>query len=329
VIKIDCGSPSQGPQTLMITSHPFTEFWRLFTDDELAILKTDIAAHGQRLPIILYRGQILDGRNRYRACCELGIQPRCENAKVKNDDEALMLVVSLNEHRRHSSLEERAFAAARLATLKQCHQKRHASSAEEASRLEAAKALNVSDSSLDRARAVITHGSPEDEVAVRSGQMSLAQAAAKLTPKRRPKPSDPSPRDRALAAREYRARNGKRLTREEVDPGFTGTARQFAEKYGHVQLKTAIEQDRDLRLAKITTITGAIAHMAEEADKILALTDFEETDLDLWNSIAPNRRKSLPDRMEKIERALQRIRDMRLIAIPVESNGAHPSASLA
>ena len=45
---------------------------------EFEELKKDIAANGQREPIWVYYDQILDGRNRYRACQELNISPKME-----------------------------------------------------------------------------------------------------------------------------------------------------------------------------------------------------------------------------------------------------------
>ena len=69
---------------------------------------------GLHEPIWLYEGQILDGRNRYRACQELGIP--CPT-RVYEGQEPLAFNLSLNLHRRHLNESQRAMVAERLATL--------------------------------------------------------------------------------------------------------------------------------------------------------------------------------------------------------------------
>ena len=54
--------------------HPTSNIFPLLQGDEFQALKTDIAEHGQLDPIWIYQNQILDGRNRYRACQELTIE---------------------------------------------------------------------------------------------------------------------------------------------------------------------------------------------------------------------------------------------------------------
>jgi hypothetical protein len=73
-------------------------------------LRDDIAAHGQRDPIALLGGQILDGRNRYRACRELGIKPQSREWDGKGSS-PVALVLSANLHRRHLTSSQRAAAA--------------------------------------------------------------------------------------------------------------------------------------------------------------------------------------------------------------------------
>ena len=97
--------------------HPFTEIWPLLTGKAFEQLKTDIRVNGLKMPVLVYQGQVLDGRNRQRACEETGVDIRYETADVKDDDEALSLVVSLNQYRRHLSKAKLAFAAEKLATL--------------------------------------------------------------------------------------------------------------------------------------------------------------------------------------------------------------------
>ena len=78
-------------------------------------LKDDILRNGLRMPIVLYEGRILDGRNRYLACKELGIPPRFVNYE---GDDPEGVVASLNLQRRHLNPSQRAMIAARLADSK-------------------------------------------------------------------------------------------------------------------------------------------------------------------------------------------------------------------
>jgi len=70
-------------------------------------LKQDIAEHGQHEPIWLHQdGSIIDGRNRHRACVELGITPQFRT--WDGDGSLVGFVVSLNLHRRHLDAGQRA-----------------------------------------------------------------------------------------------------------------------------------------------------------------------------------------------------------------------------
>ena len=55
-------------------SHKFADIFPMIEGDGLENLKQDIKEHGQLEPVILFEDKILDGRNRYRACKELGLQ---------------------------------------------------------------------------------------------------------------------------------------------------------------------------------------------------------------------------------------------------------------
>ena len=58
-----------------LKNHPAAGAWPMMDDGRYAELRADIEANGQREPITLCDGMILDGRNRYRACVDLDIEP--------------------------------------------------------------------------------------------------------------------------------------------------------------------------------------------------------------------------------------------------------------
>ncbi|MFZ5833268.1 MAG: DNA methyltransferase [Planctomycetota bacterium] len=89
--------------------HPAADLFPPMTAEEYAALKADIAANGQREPIALLGGKIVDGRHRYRACTELGIEPRVVH--LPDDEDIVSYVTSANLHRRHLTASQRAAVA--------------------------------------------------------------------------------------------------------------------------------------------------------------------------------------------------------------------------
>jgi hypothetical protein len=64
-------------------------------------LADDIREHGQREPVVLFDGAVLDGRNRLRACELAGVAPRFVMIKSDEVGDPIAFVLSLNEKRRH------------------------------------------------------------------------------------------------------------------------------------------------------------------------------------------------------------------------------------
>jgi len=145
--------------------------------DELAALAKDIANNGQREPILIADGLILDGRNRYRACELAGVQPRCRSYK---GTDPIALVVSMNIHRRHLDVSQRSMIADKLAGLKRGGQETNVG-IPTFSQPAAAKLMNVSRDSVVSAHKVRTQGVPELVKAVESGAVAVSVAAEVAT----------------------------------------------------------------------------------------------------------------------------------------------------
>lgn len=58
-----------------LRNHPAADVWPMMDAKRYDELLADVREHGQREPITICDGMILDGRNRYRACVELSLEP--------------------------------------------------------------------------------------------------------------------------------------------------------------------------------------------------------------------------------------------------------------
>jgi len=169
-----------------LSQHPISATFPELSDDEFKLLKDDIEAHGQKYPILIYDGQILDGSHRYKACLELGIEPKLEEF---TGSDPVNCVVSLNLRRRHLNESQRGMIAAALANLDHGGDRRSAQikgsrdplNGGSCSIAEAAEKLDVGPATVKRAKFVQVHGTPEIVDAVRTGQMSVATAARQIT----------------------------------------------------------------------------------------------------------------------------------------------------
>lgn len=159
-----------------VTWHPYAELFPWIEGPAFEELKADIAKNGVLEPIVFLDGAILDGRNRYMAARDLGIEyPRVEYV----GDDPLGFVISLNLKRRHLSESQRGMVAAKLAKLPQGARTdlEHRANLHEVSAAKAGEMLNVSERTVKTAKQVQEHGAPELVTAVESGQVSVSAAA--------------------------------------------------------------------------------------------------------------------------------------------------------
>jgi hypothetical protein len=168
--------------------HPVTTLFNLLDGEEYESFKKDIESNGLLVPIWVYQGQIIDGRNRYRACIELGIKPKFQ--EWDGCGSLVAFALSLNKHRRHDSESQRAMTAAKAKSMfeEEARQRMLAGKAsdpplgpEEGGKGEAAalaaEQLGVGRDSVYKAQKVLREGTPSLQHAVESGQVSVSAAA--------------------------------------------------------------------------------------------------------------------------------------------------------
>lgn len=196
--------------TRQLAFHEYAEIFPMMDGEGFQKLKADIEENGLQQNIVLYEGKILDGRNRYTACKDLGKQFFTEQYA---GDDALGYVMSLNLHRRHLTASQLAIVASRSDAIRKAEaeaRKRYDENVgrpkksvasmppinSAKSRDEAAKQFKVSPRYITDAKFVQKHD-PEMAQKVMDGGISIPKAVKQVREKIKPKPE---PMDGTAAA---------------------------------------------------------------------------------------------------------------------------------
>ena len=222
--------------TTELSFHPIAELFPLLLGKDFDALKADIEARGLIEELAIYQGKILDGRNRYRACCELRIDPK---VAPYDGDDPLGFVLAKNLHRRHLSESQRAMIAARLATMPRGRPSKKApigAFTED----EAAERLNVGQGTVDRAKAVLASGDDKLIAAVTDGEITVTAAYREVRKKETKTPPLPKGKFRVIYA----------------DPPWQyADTRQEVEYYGPAERHYPSMSLTDLCALDVTSIT--------------------------------------------------------------------------
>ena len=159
--------------------HELANVFPMMSDEEFTTLKSDMQEKGfdTNYPILTWEDKVIDGRNRYKACIELGITPIVKKWNGETSEEALAFVIRSNLHRRHLNESQRAMVAARIANMRQGERTDLSSIDERLSQSSVATLLNVSKPSVERAVKVQREGSPDLISAVEQGKVAVSIAA--------------------------------------------------------------------------------------------------------------------------------------------------------
>ena len=172
--------------------HEYANIFELMPSADFSALVEDIRKNGQKLPIVLYEGKILDGRNRYIACREAGVIPKF----VEWDGVGLAtdFVWSLNGPRRHLEGGAKQLAAGRYAIAREAEARERQKKVGTANLTgksltngddcnygksvdKAAEKFGVPARTVSRATKVIKEGAPELVSAVNDNKVSVSAAA--------------------------------------------------------------------------------------------------------------------------------------------------------
>lgn len=166
---------------MIYTRHPLSAAWGDMPADEFQALVDDIEVNGQRDPITLFDGMVLDGWHRFRACTALGMP--ASHVDLAEGEDPVAWVISKNAKRRSLNASQRAMAVAECQQWVPTGANQHRSDvggapgALPATNDQMAEQAGVSKRTVKQAKKVITDAAPEVKAAVKAGTVSVKKAA--------------------------------------------------------------------------------------------------------------------------------------------------------
>ena len=223
-------------------SHEIADCWPMIEPDKFGELCDDIAENGLLNSIVLYEGKILDGRNRYKACVEAGVEPTFTEYE---GDDPTGHAISLNNMRRDLNPSQRAMVAEKLANLCSGVGKGQGKcsdlSTSEVSQSDAAKKMEVSRTLVQKARRVKSGADEGIASMVEDGDLSLeaAEHLMSLTEDEQREIAEAGKEAAKEAAKDVRQGKVTRVSMKAVDLKPKSLAANLQNQCSHLNRHTA------------------------------------------------------------------------------------------
>lgn len=185
--------------------HPASNIFPMMDAPEFLTLKRDIETNGLIEPIWMYEDQILDGRNRYKACEELDLEPQYRHY---TGESPASFVVSLNLARRHLNQSQLAIISVKMLPILEKEARSRAEATQFGSTAtayvqspskgtaakEAADLTGASERYVYDAKKIMSEA-PEEIEKIESGEKTITQVKSEM---REPEPDKPKSRGKGL-----------------------------------------------------------------------------------------------------------------------------------
>ena len=276
------------------------------------LLKANIQEIGQTSPIITYKGEIIDGRNRLKICLELGFVPWIR--EYDGDQTIAQYILSTNIRRNLTKLEREQmladFAAVIIPEIKQemhqgkrtdlllkkssevtaNHDKQHGraalATATGASAWEAQLLKSIHDKAPELLSEVKKHG----------GLRATEKEARKRAKAKAPAKAKPTNGKETHGQRIIRMTSQMKdakigLTKEEIDPDFKGTHQDWVTQYGHLRVRTKAQMEAEKDHQAFSDWLSAIRALRGPLKDYLKVGTFTPWNIENWIKKAGDRRE--------------------------------------